>query len=285
VRRLWIALGIVAVAVGSVVAGSLQASPRVETVLAAGDIATCGGNGDARTADVVAGQSGTVLTLGNNAYPAGSTADFARCFGPTWGRFKHRIRPAPGARDYRSPDAAAYRRYFGLSRTYYAFDLGAWRLYALDSERISTAQLAWLRRDLAQHPRRCVLAYWSRPLFNSGVGGDQPSVRPFWSVLYRAGAEIVLSGQAPDYERLTRVDPRGYVDYLHGLREFVVGTGGARRSSKSQVVTDSRTRAVEWWEPGVLRLGLGPSGYSWRFLATGTPVPDFGGESCHGKPS
>jgi hypothetical protein len=283
--RIWIVLGIVALAVGSVVAGSLQASPRVETVLAAGDIATCAGTGDARTAAVLAREPGTILTLGNNAYPAGSAADFSRCFGPTWGRFDSRIRPAVGDRDYRSPDAAGFRAYFHLARTYYAFDLGAWRLYALDSERVSRAQLAWLRHDLAQHPHECVLAYWSRPLFNSGVGGDQHSVRPFWQLLYRAGAEMVLSGQAPDYERVTRVDPDGRVDYIHGLREFVVGTGGARRSSKSQINTDSRTRAVEWWEPGILRLQLGPSGYSWRFLAVGANIPDFGGESCHGKPS
>ena len=156
--RLWVVLGIVAVAVGSVVAGSLQASPRVETVLAAGDIATCDGNGDARTAAVLGREAGTILTLGNNAYPAGSAPDFSRCFGPTWGRFDSRIRPAVGDRDYRSPDAAAFRAYFHLPRTYYAFDLGAWRLYALDSERVSRAQLAWLRHDLAQHPHTCVLA-------------------------------------------------------------------------------------------------------------------------------
>jgi len=281
--RLGVVLAVLALAAGTVVAAALEASPHVETVLAAGNIATCAGKGDERTAAIVAREPGTVLTLGNAAYPRGTSLDYARCYGRSWGRFRSRTRPAPGSRDYLTQEAGPYRSYFGLDRTYDAFDLGSWRLYALDSENVSSAELAWLRRDLERQPHRCVLAFWDRPRFSSGAHGDQERVRPFWQLLYAAGAEIVLSGHDADYERFTRLTPTGDPDWFNGIREFVVGTGGARLSA--DVRTDSRTRAVEWWAPGILRLRLGSRGYSWRFLSAGGPVIDFGGEPCHGEPS
>ena len=46
-------------------------------LVGAGDIAECKGAFDSATAALVAATPGTVFTLGDNAYPDGTTADFA----------------------------------------------------------------------------------------------------------------------------------------------------------------------------------------------------------------
>jgi hypothetical protein len=277
-RALSVALAIVAVAAGAVAIAVVQGSPGVHPVLAAGNVARCHGDGGERTGRILAREPGTVLMVGNGAFPDGSARDYTRCYGPAWGAFRPRTRPVPGWRDYETKDAAAYRSYFSVRRTYYAFDLGSWRLYALDSERISRAELAWLRRDLATHAHHCVLAYWSRPLFSSGPSGDQRGVAPLWRLLVGAHADVILSGQDGDYEQFTRLLPNGDGDWTHGIREFVVGTGGATLAPR--VRTTWRTNGVEWWTPGVLQLRLGRYGYGWRFLPANGTFVDEGGEDC-----
>ena len=48
-----------------------------------------------------------------------------------------------------------------------------------------------------------------------------------WQTLYNVGAELVLSGHEHNYERFALQTPDGVADPVHGIREFVVGTGGA----------------------------------------------------------
>ena len=246
-------------------------------MLAAGDIAACGHDGDEQTARILARYRGTILTLGDNVYDSGTTEEFTRCYAPSWGRFRQRTRPSVGNHDYRTPGASGFLHYFRLRRTYYAFDLGRWRLYALDSEEVSPAQLAWLRRDLASHRRRCVLAYWHRPLYSSGPHGNDGDVRPFWVALLRARAELVLSGHDHDYERFAPQDADGRRT-RGGIRQLVVGTGGRshyglRERQPNSVVFDGETY-------GVLRLELRPSSYRWRFLPAGGSFTDAGRGSC-----
>ena len=104
----------------------------------------------------------TVFTLGDNAYPNGSAADFANCYDPTWGRFKDRTTPAVGGHDYTTPGASAYFNYFGAAagdptKGYYSYDVGAWHVVVLNSqcEQVGgcgpgSAQERWLRQDLAR---------------------------------------------------------------------------------------------------------------------------------------
>ena len=71
------------------------------------------------------------------------------------------------------------------------------------------------------------MAIWHHPRFSSGEHGSDASVWPFWDALYRAGADVVVNGHDHDYERFGPQDPAGREDKARGLREFVVGTGGA----------------------------------------------------------
>jgi len=51
-------------------------------VIAAGDIASCTSDDDEATARLLAGLEGTVVVLGDAAYPDGSVTDFANCYNP-----------------------------------------------------------------------------------------------------------------------------------------------------------------------------------------------------------
>src|SRR5215208_7505506 len=90
-----------------------EPAPSREVVIAAGDIANCHAQGDEATAEVVESIDGTVLALGDEAYPKGSQANFEECYGPPWGRFRERTKPVPGNHEYFTEGASGYFEYFG----------------------------------------------------------------------------------------------------------------------------------------------------------------------------
>ena len=62
--------------------------PGSEVLIGAGDIAVCGSTADDATSNILVSTSGTVFTLGDNAYTNGSSSEFTTRFEPTWGQFK-----------------------------------------------------------------------------------------------------------------------------------------------------------------------------------------------------
>lgn len=258
------------------------------SLLAAGDIAGCAWPWDLATASLLQQTRGVVLALGDNAYPAGRRQDFARCYAATWGRVLARTRAVPGNHEYRTEQGLPYYEYFGAragerGKGYYSFNLDGWHIVALNSEIAvddSSAQLRWLRADLAANPTRCALAFWHHPRFSSGKHGNQARMDAAFKTLYAAGAEIVLSGHDHLYERFAPLDPAGVVDSLRGVRQFVVGTGGAPlyRWGMIQAGSESRANTLH----GVLALYLDSAGYRWQFLATRrTRFNDEGHAACH----
>jgi hypothetical protein len=240
--------------------------------------------------------SGTVATLGDNAYSDGARAEFAACFDPSWGRHKARMRPATGNHDYGTKDAAGYAAYFGkrggpFDRYYYSYDLAAWHVVVLNSDcwRVGGCEdgdpmIRWLRRDLLRNETTCTLAYWHRPPFSSGRYGDPEDtdrVRPLWATIVRLGVDVVLTGHEHSYERFVPMDGAGKRAGERGARLFVVGTGGAhlRRYRNPPLPTTAARRDDTW---GVLELTLRPKGYDWRFLpVAGRTFADSGTGRCH----
>jgi hypothetical protein len=261
-------------------------------VLAAGDIASCSSSGDESTAELVKGQSGDVLTLGDNAYESGSASEYANCYDPTWGQFKSRTHPAPGNHEYNTSGATGYYGYFGSaagspSKGYYSYDLGSWHVIVLNSNcsaiggcGAGSAQEQWLRADLAAHPTACTLAYWHHPLFSSGTHGNNTSVKPLYQALYDGNADLVLVGHDHDYERFGPQDASGNSDPNRGIREIVVGTGGRGHYAVSTIKANSEVRNNDTF--GVLKLVLDPTSYSWEFLpVAGKTFTDSGTTKCH----
>ena len=288
-------------------AGTAQAADPV--IAAAGDIACDptdpnfnGGNGTATncrmraTSDLVlAGGFDAVLLLGDNQYWDGTLAAHLVSFAPTWGRLGPLLRPAPGNHEYQTPGAAGYYDYFGAAagdrtKGWYSYDLGAWHVVVLNSNCSAiggcgpgSPQLRWLAEDLAANPRACTLAYWHHPRFSSGAHGNDATYDAFWRELYKAGADVVLVGHDHDYERFAPQDPDAKADPSHGIRQFVVGTGG--RETRAFVTIRANSESRNNKDLGVLKLVLRPGGYDWEFL----PVPggtfnDQGSASCHNAP-
>lgn len=291
-----LALAAIGAVVVAVVSARGQAPPAVErdtTILAAGDIAMCTYQDDEATAELLNLSAGPILTLGDTAYPEGSEEDFAECYDPTWGEQKARTRPVPGNHDYDTENAAPYFAYFGPAagppdRGYYSFDLAGWHIVALNSNcdhvpggcSDGSPQLEWLRDDLAQNQTPCTLAYWHHARFSSGFHGNDDDVAAFFDVLYEADADVVLTGHDHDYERWAPVDPEGNVDQARGIREFVVGTGGAPLRPFETVHPASEVRNAE--THGILQMTLLPDAYDWEFLPEeGGTFTDSGRAECH----
>ena len=258
------------------------------TLVGAGDIGWCGADGGpALTAALLDTISGTVFTVGDNAYFNGSILDYSQCYDPTWGRHKTRTRPIPGNHEYIAPGAAGYFGYFGdaagtQGEGWYAYRLGAWHVFALNSETSAfpgSAQYVWLRNELAANPTRCALAYFHTPLFGSGANGSNTQMQAVWALLQDSGVEVIVSGHNHSYERFAPQDSNGRPD-PRGIREFVVGTGGAPLTGFRSVVANSEVRDSNAW--GVLKLTLKPDAYDWQFVpVAGQTFSDGGTNMCH----
>ena len=258
--------------------------PPVTTaiLLAAGDIGECG-FGAAETGSLIDGLPGTLLVLGDVAYMHGSTANFRDCYDPVWGRHRDRTRPVPGNHEYETPGASGYYDYFGSlagnrGQGYYAFNAGPWRVIALNSETSmapGSAQITWLRDELQSNHTACTLAYWHRPLYSSGANGPQSDIRLLWSTLIEFGAEVVLNGHDHMYEVFDHQDAQGRPDPVNGMRQFTVGTGGARLTNPGPARPNSAFRSAASY--GVLQLTLQPTSYSWEFKPVNPGAPGNSG--------
>jgi hypothetical protein len=259
-------------------------------LVGAGDIADCSEQGDEATAKILDSTPGTVFTVGDNVYPNGTASEFTNCYDPTWGRHKLRTKPAAGNHDYNTTGATGYYGYFGglagsAGLGYYSYDVTGWHVVVLNSEISSntgSTQEMWLRADLASHPAVCTAAIFHRPLFSSGtLHGSEPAMKPFWQALYDYGADVVLNGHEHNYERFAPQTPDGAADSARGIREFVIGTGGASEVGYTfgTPLANSEIRASD--VTGVLKLTLKPSGYDWQLIGVpGQTFTDSGSGTC-----
>jgi acid phosphatase type 7 len=261
-------------------------------LLAAGDIASCSSTGDEATANLLDGLAGTVATLGDTVYEAGTTKEFADCYDPSWGREKSRTRPATGNHDYLTSGATGYFGYFGAAagdpqKGYYSYALGSWHIVVLNSNcakvggcEQGSPQEQWLRADLASHPTACTLAYWHHPRFSFGKYNNDPHTQVLWQALYDAGAEIVLAGHDHNYQRYAPQDPDGTLDRERGIRQFVVGTGGANHTPLANPPPNVEASNDDTF--GILQLSLHATSYDWVFIPiAGKSFTDTGSGVCH----
>src|SRR5215216_4108623 len=154
--------------------GVAQTTTEPVTLVGAGDIAECSPDNNAKaTAALLANIPGTVLALGDNAYPDGTPRQYANCYDNYrlsdgsvfdakrtywWGQYKARTMPVLGIHEYHSSKVAQpYFDYFSANRAvgfkepaapvpnttrnpgltpgkgYYSYDRGSWHIVALNS--------------------------------------------------------------------------------------------------------------------------------------------------------
>jgi len=268
-------------------------------LVGAGDIASCEAiDGAEATAKLIESIPGEVFAAGDLAYERGSAEEFKNCYDKTWGRFKNRTHPAPGNHEfYGSKDGSPYFDYWGAKagerdKGYYSFDLGSWHVIALNTNctapglggcAAGSPQDLWLQKDLAEHPKSCIVAFGHHALYSSGVlksHAIHPELRQLWQDLYHAHADLMLNGHEHSYERFAPQDPYGKLDEKRGIREFVVGTGGRNHDPLGFAIPNSQVRNAETF--GVLKLTLSPGKYAWEFLPVeGSVFRDSGEGVCH----
>jgi hypothetical protein len=272
-------------------------------IAAAGDIACA--PGDAVTVDtchhqatsdlLVGAPLAAVLPLGDIQYNSATLANINGAYHPTWGRVKSISRPVLGNHESAGNGYFDYFNGVGVvdgpagprPTGYYSFDVGTWHLVALNSNcaRVSCSegseQETWLRADLAAHPNACTLAYSHHARYSSGHDGDHSSMQPLWEALDDAGAEMLVSAHSHNYERVAPLDPNGDPDAATGIRQFVVGTGGAFFTGGLDSLTP-HSEAAQNHTFGVLFLTLRPTSYDWSFVPeAGKTYTDSGTTACH----
>lgn len=261
-----------------------------------------------------------VLPLGDDQYNCGGVSAFEQSFGPNWGVKRSIMYPVPGDKDWTTsggtdcPSSAGlgYQQYFSNSggvfgsplpsavnvnpsTAYYSYNLGSWHIIALNTApcvltnpgfcAAGSAQDIWLQNDLAHDTAACTLAYYQNPRWAStasGSGGDS-TMQQLWQDLYTGGADVVLNGDSHWYERFAQLNAVGQADSTHGVREFIVGTGGAGLEPPGTEVSTSQV--LNGSTHGIIKLTLHNGSYGWQFNNDGeSSFTDSGTGSCHAKP-
>jgi acid phosphatase type 7 len=224
----------------------------------------------------------------------------------------------------------------GVGDGWYSYNLGSWHLISLNIECYTqpggcstasgtwlAAETEWLKNDLAQNHSACTLAYWHQPTFSADDGLTQEGITAgtWWQLLYEAGADLVLNGHDHLYARYAPIKPYfaagdtsvsgvtgtwlGTPDPVHGIREFIVGTGGetldtpvfapSSATDWDGIFNQQFLQAATGNYFGVMQLTLDPYGYQWNYtsamLAPVAPAgtqPTFfdgGAAFCHGAPN
>jgi hypothetical protein len=190
---------------------------------------------------------------------------------------------------------------------WYSYNLGAWHLISLNAECAHepggcrptgswfASETNWLARDLSQNHARCTLAYWHQPTFSSTAdpstsdSAEGQTADAWWKLLYAHHATLVLNGHNHVYSRFAPMDPSGAPDPQHGIREFIIGTGGESLDTVLPSTPNLQAWADQYY--GVMKLVLKPDGYAWDYQSamesptapSGTPASyrDTGTGTCN----
>jgi len=243
-----------------------------------------------------------VLLLGDLQYQTGTFEDFERSFVPYFRDIKVPIYTVMGNHDYGNGtipggDLTGYKKALDLyfpqatyqkeGKSYYDFNLGPWKFYALDSncEYIGgcakeSDQYDWLTSKVIDAPI-CSVGLWHHPVFTSGLHKDEADTsrgREFWSVLQESGADIVLNGHDHHYENFAPKLSDGSVSD-EGIRQFVSGAGGYSLRKVSAPIPGGQEKVIDD-QFGYLYLELFPGRYEWQYKDVYGNTLDSGSDDC-----
>ncbi len=236
----------------------------------------------------------SITMAGTSAY----TAEYTDLYAPNWGSFLNVTHALMGNHDTYPPGGdAAYFSYFGSAAGpqpggYYSYNIGSsWHVIVLNAQcskaggcSATSPQTTWLKNDLAGNTRQCILAVWHQPRWTSGRHPDDATYAAWWDLLYQYKADIVAGGHNHNYERFNQINAQEQAA-ADGIREFVVGTGGAPGdgySYASHPLDPNEAIRNQSAVYGVLKLTLSANSYTWNFLpAAGSTFSDSGSSTCH----
>ncbi len=209
------------------------------TVAVTGDIYTP----DAKVvSDAIMGRKplDAVLLVGDTCNSSRSPIEeYGKLYRNTYDRFLPMIYPSPGNHDrYCTPRFAGYDAFWGAvahaPKRYYSFNLGDWHIVSLDSvsfrdsKETPDMQLSWLKKDLAENPRKPIVAYWHYPYYSRANHLGEPKMKPLWQALEEHGPALLFCGHNHAYERFPPLNANGEkVPEAKGIQQFVISPGGA----------------------------------------------------------
>lgn len=209
-----------------------------------------------------------------------------------------------------APQPAGQAGEFGeTGNGWYSYNLGAWHLISLNIECADepggcsqtgswlSSETEWLERDLNEDHSQCTLAYWHQPTFSSTASPftsdstEGETADAWWKLLYAHHATLVLNGHDHVYSRFAPMDPAGNSDPRHGIREFIIGTGGEGLDQVNPSTPNLQAWADQYY--GVMKFTLKPNGYDWDYQSAmesptapaGMPAAysDTGSGRCNGS--
>jgi tartrate-resistant acid phosphatase type 5 len=169
------------------------------------------------------------ITLGDNFYPVGMESPGDPRWATQWEQLYQplgvKFYATLGNHDWGHPDSpAAEILYSDKSKTwrmpspYYTFTAGPAQFFALDTNRISEAQLIWLKEELAKSQAKWKVAYGHHHVYSATRGDNAGLIGRLLPVLQAGGVDLYICGHD---HNLQHVRPEG------GVHFFVAGGGGA----------------------------------------------------------
>jgi predicted phosphodiesterase len=177
------------------------------------------------------------LMLGDNMYGGERENDFVN-------KFERPYKPLldAGVKFYAAlgnhddPSQRFYKLFNMNGERYYSFkpDQGSVRFFALDSNYMDKAQLAWLEKDLSSSDSEWKIAFFHHPLYSSGEkhGSDEALREQVEPLFLKYGVDLVLTGHEHFYERLKPQKGIHYIIAGNSAKLRKGNIGGSEISAK-----------------------------------------------------
>jgi acid phosphatase type 7 len=153
----------------------------------------------------------------------------------------------------------------------------SWHLIGLNPYGSSASD--WLKQDLKDSQSKpCVLAFTHPFYYSSGYHGHRDkksknaNKRPlsfmqnYFKLLHAKRVTVLLAGHDHHFEQLGRANASGAADNEHGLRSFIVGTGGKALYNIPYAKQWPFQEAIDLRNYGILRIDLFAVHYEWEFI-------------------
>jgi predicted phosphodiesterase len=166
-----------------------------------------------------------VLMLGDNIYGSERPKDFERKFSTPYKAVIDAGVPFYAALgNHDEPNIQIHYKPFNMDgKRYYTFRKDDIEFFVVDSTYMTTEQVRWLEKSLAESKTGWKIAYMHHPIYSSGKRhGSDVELRTFIEPLFvKYGVSVVLAGHEHFYERLK---PQ------NGIAYFTAGSAGKLRS-------------------------------------------------------
>ena len=230
------------------------------------------------------------LVLGDNAYEAGSDAEYqAKHFAVYPSMLKSAVSwytlgnhdagtGSIGAHPYHTmfsfPTTGQAGGVASGTRSYYSFNYGNVHFISLDSQETlraaNGAMAAWLQSDLQQNTMPWVIAFWHHPPYSKGSHDSDTEANlvemrsNFLPILEQYGVDLVLAGHSHVYERSYLLD--GHYGLSSTLLPGMIKNSGSGRPAETGAYAKPSTGPTA--HEGAVYVVAGSSGQTSGFIGT-----------------